>query len=73
MMMARSLTQIVELHVALEILKYYIRLSFSNHRKSGSRKMMKRYGLSVSSCIIPMFILIGGGICVGVTDTTSLG
>ena len=34
--------------------------SSSNHRKSGSRKMIKRYGLSVLPCIIPMLIWIGG-------------
>ena len=35
-------------------------LSFSSHLSRGSRKMINRYGLSVSPCIVPRLILIGG-------------
>ena len=59
-MMTRSSTQVVALHVIVEVLKWYSMLFFPNHRKSGSRKMMKRYGLIVSPCIVPMVIKISG-------------
>ena len=48
------------LHMDVEVLKWYSMLLFSNHYKSESRKMMKRCGLSVSPCIVPLLIWIGG-------------
>ena len=59
-MMARLSTQVMVSHVVVEVLKWYPMLFFPNHRKSGSRKMMKRYGLIVSPCIVPMLIRING-------------
>lgn len=53
-MMARLPAQAFILHVVVEVLIRYSRLVFSNHCKSGSRKMMKRYRMSVSPCIIPV-------------------
>lgn len=47
------------MHVDEDVLKWYPRLSFFNHLSSDSRKIMKRYGLKVSPCIIPRLILIG--------------
>lgn len=45
--------------VAEEVLKWYPMLSFSSHLRRGSRKMINRYGLSVSPCIVPLLIFIG--------------
>ena len=43
-----------------DVLKWYPRLSFSSHLRSGSRNMMNRYGLRVSPCMVPRLICIGG-------------
>lgn len=49
------------LHVAMEVLNWFLKPCFSNYLKSGSRKMMKRYGLSDLLCnIAPLLIRIGG-------------
>ena len=47
-------------HAVGEVLKWYLILSCSSHRNSGSRNIMNRCGLRVSSCIVPRLILIGG-------------
>ena len=51
------------LHGDMEVLKWYMRLSFPNHCKSGSRMMMMRYGLSMSPCIVPMVVDLPPGGC----------
>ena len=47
-------------HTDGEVLKLYPKLSCSNHLRSGSINMMKMYGLSVSHCMVPQLISIGG-------------
>ena len=41
------------------MLKWYPKLSFSSHLRSGSRNIINRYGLRVSPCMIPRLIFIG--------------
>jgi hypothetical protein len=53
--MARSSTYAAELRVYCDVLSLYPRLSLS----SGSRDMMKRYGLSVSPCMVPLCMWTG--------------
>ena len=45
---ARSLVYAAKLIVYCDALSVYLRLPRSNHLSSGSRDMIKRYGLSVS-------------------------
>ena len=41
------------------MLKWYPKLSFSSHLRSGSRNIINRYGLRVSPCMVPRLIFIG--------------
>jgi hypothetical protein len=52
--MAKSSTYVVELSVYCDVLSLYHKLPLSNHLSSGSRDMIKRYGLSVSPCMVPL-------------------
>ena len=58
--MAKSSAYAVEVHVALDVLKWYPMLSFSSHLKRDSRKMINMYGRRVSPWILPRLMLIGG-------------
>ena len=42
------------------MLKWYPKLSFSSHLRSGSKNMINRYGLRVSPCMVPRLISIMG-------------
>ena len=57
--MAKSSAYAVVVHVEWEVLKWYPMSSFSSHLRSGSRKIINRYGLRVSPCIVPRLISIG--------------
>lgn len=52
-----SFAYVVVLHVALVVSMWYPMLSFFTHCNRGSRKI---FGLSVSPCIVPLLIEIGG-------------
>ena len=43
----------------LEVLKVYPLFSLCSHMRSGSRKIIKMYGLNVSPCIVPLCVGIG--------------
>ena len=43
----------------LEVLKVYPFFPLCSNLRSGSRNMIKRYGLSVSPCIVPLCMGIG--------------
>jgi hypothetical protein len=43
----------------LEALREYPIFQFFNHLRSGSRKIIKRYGLNVSPCMVPLCMGIG--------------
>ena len=58
--MAKSSAYAVMMHVDVDVLKWYPRLSFSSHRSRDSRYMINRYGQSVSPCMVPWLIFIGG-------------
>ena len=47
-MVAKSSTYAIELIVDLDVLKVYPYLPFCSHLSSGSRNIIKRYGLRVS-------------------------
>jgi hypothetical protein len=51
--MAKSSAYAAELSVYYDVLSLYPKLPLSSHLSSGSRDMIKRYGLSVSPCMIP--------------------
>jgi hypothetical protein len=51
--MAKSSAYAAELIVYCDVLSVYPKLPHSNHLNSGSRDMIKRYGLSVSPCMVP--------------------
>jgi hypothetical protein len=57
--MARSSTYVVELSVYCDVSSLYPKLPLSNHLSSGSRNIMKRYGLSVSPCMVPLCMCTG--------------
>jgi hypothetical protein len=57
--MAKSSAYAVELSVYCDVLSVYPRLPLSSHLSSGSRDMMKRYGLSVSPCMVPLYMWTG--------------
>jgi hypothetical protein len=57
--MAKSSAYVAELSVYCDVLSLYARLPLSNHLSSGSKNMMKRYGLSVSPCIVPLCMCTG--------------
>ena len=50
--MAKSSAYAAELSVYCDVLSLYPKLPLSNHLSSGSRDMMKRYGLSMSPCMV---------------------
>ena len=56
---ARSSVYVVEVHVAVYVLKWYSMLSFSSHLNSGSKNIINKYGLSVSPCMVSRLIVIG--------------
>ena len=57
--MARSSAYAVMVHVDVNVLKWYPRLSFSSQRSNDSKNIMNRYGLKVSPCMVPQLIVIG--------------
>jgi hypothetical protein len=59
MIIAKSSAYAAELSVYCDILSLYPKLPLSSHPSSGSRNMMKRYGLSVSPCIVPLCMYTG--------------
>ena len=56
---AKSSTYVVVVHVEGGVLKGYYQSSFSSHLISGFKNMMNRYGLRVSLCMVPLLISIG--------------
>ena len=59
-MIARSSAYAIVVQVDMDVLKWYPRLSFSSHLRSGSKNIINRYGLRVSPCMVPRLIVIGG-------------
>jgi hypothetical protein len=57
--MARSSAYAAELRMYCDVLSLYPGLSLSSHLSSGSRVMMKRYGLNVSPCMVPLCMWTG--------------
>ena len=47
-------------HTEGEVLKLYPRSSCSSHLWSGFINIIKRYGMRVSPCMVPLLISIGG-------------
>jgi hypothetical protein len=58
-MAARSYAYVAELTVSLDVPNVYSFLPFCSHLSRGSKNIRKRYGLSVSPCIVPLCIGIG--------------
>lgn len=56
---ARSSTYAIVMHVEEDVLKWYPMLSFSSYFRRESRKTINRYRLRVSFCIVPRLISIG--------------
>jgi hypothetical protein len=52
--MAKSYAYAAELSLYCDVLSLYPKLLLSSHLSSGSRDMIKRYGLSVSPCMVPL-------------------
>ena len=50
--MAKSSVYVAEFSVYCDMLSLYPRLSHFSHLSNGSRNMIKRYGLSVSPCMV---------------------
>jgi hypothetical protein len=57
--MAKSSAYAAEFTVYCDVLSLYPRLSRSSHLSRGSRNMIKRYGLSVSPCMVPLCMCTG--------------
>ena len=57
--MARSSVYVAEFSLVLEVWKVYPLFPICSHRNSGFRKIMNRYGLSVSPCMVPLCMGIG--------------
>ena len=57
--MARSFADAAEFSINCDVLSLYPSLPLSSHCSSGSREMMKRYGLNVSPCMVPLCMWIG--------------
>ena len=57
--MARSSIYATELSVSYDVLSFYPKLPLSNHLSSGSRNIMKRYGLIVSPYMVPLCMCTG--------------
>ena len=51
---ARSSAYAADEILTLDVPKVYPLFPFCNHLRRGSRNMIKRYGLSVSPCIVPL-------------------
>ena len=58
-MVARSSTYVTELIVNLDVPNVYPFFPLCSHLNSGSKNIRKRYGLTVSPCIVPLCISIG--------------
>jgi hypothetical protein len=58
-MIGKSSAYAAEVILVLEVLKVYPLFPLSSHRKSGSRKIINRYGLSMSPCIVSIYMGIG--------------
>jgi hypothetical protein len=58
-MVARSSAYAAELIVSLDVPNVYQFFPLCNHLNRGSKNIRKRYGLSVSPCIVPLCIGIG--------------
>ena len=56
MMIARSSAHATKLIVKLDVQNVYLLVRLFSHLRSGSRNIRKRYGLSVSPCIVPLYI-----------------
>ena len=56
---ARSSAYATEFSSVLEVWKVYPLFSICSHRNSGSRKIINRYGLNVSPCMVPLCMRIG--------------
>ena len=56
----RPFAYAVVVHVEGDVLKWYPMSSFSSNLNSNSRNIIKKYGLSVSPCMVPRLIVIGG-------------
>jgi hypothetical protein len=57
--MAKSSTYATEVSVCCDVLSLYPRLPLSSHLSSGSRDMIKTYGLSMSPCMVPLCMWTG--------------
>ena len=55
----KSSAYVVVMHIAEDVLKRYLMLSFLNYLRRDSKKIINKYGLRVSSCIVPRLISIG--------------
>ena len=56
---AKSLAYAAELSEYCDVLSLYPKFPHPSHLSSGSRNMIKRYGLSVSHCMVPLCIWTG--------------
>ena len=56
---AKSSTYAAELSVYCNVLSLYPKLPLSSHLGSGLRDIKKRYGLSVSPCMVPLYMWMG--------------
>ena len=56
---AKSSAYVAELNVIFDVPNVYPLLPVCNHLSDGSKKIKKRYGLSVSLCMVPLYIGIG--------------
>ena len=59
-MIVKSSAYAVVVHVVDDVLKWYPKLFFSSHLRSGSMNMINKYGLRVPPYIVPRLISIGG-------------
>jgi hypothetical protein len=57
--MARLSAYVVEFIVYCHVLSWKPRFPRSSHLSRGSKNMIKRYGLSVSPCMVPLCICTG--------------
>ena len=57
--MAKLFAYATELSVCCDVLSLYPRLPLFSHLSSGYSDMIKRYGLSVSPCMVPLCMWIG--------------
>jgi hypothetical protein len=57
--MAMSFAYATEFSVYCDVFNFYPRLLRSSHLSRGSRNMIKRYGLSVSLCMVSLCMCTG--------------